>query len=141
MTCSRPRWPLRSHSMVHSEKILLFWNRTNSWCRSHMYISTYFPPLYVVLKIGLSTITYIFNIHLFSNVVIMTLNYVLYPILVQNSKKCSFWRFISSYPASTHSDKQQHHSRILPSYHLVTTKRQEFSRGQTVFVREIVNLI
>ena len=59
-----------------------------------------------------------FNIHLFSNVVIMTLTYVLYPILVQNPEKCSFWRFISIYPASTHRNEQHHHSTILPSYHL-----------------------
>ena len=31
-------------------------NWTNSWCRAHMYILTYFPPSYVVSKIGLSTI-------------------------------------------------------------------------------------
>ena len=55
-----------------------------------MYISTCFFSLYVVSKIGLSTISYNFNTNMFSNVVIMTLNYVLYPILVQNSKQCSF---------------------------------------------------
>ena len=55
-----------------------------------MYISTYFLPLYVVSKIGVSTIIYILNTHLFSNVVIMTLNYFLYPILVQNPETCKF---------------------------------------------------
>ena len=55
-----------------------------------MYISTCFPPLCVVSKIGLSTIRYFLNIHLFLNVVIMTLNYVLYPILVQNLENVNF---------------------------------------------------
>ena len=39
------------------------------------------------------------------------------------------------YPASTHSDKQQHHSTSLLSYHLATTKRQFCIRGQPIVVR------
>ena len=49
-----------------------------------MYFSTCFYPLYVVSKIGLSTLRYVFNTHLFSNSFIITLNYVLCPISVQN---------------------------------------------------------
>ena len=40
---------------------------------------------------------------MFSDVVIMPLNYVLYPILVHNSKPNLFIMFISVYPESTHS--------------------------------------
>ena len=58
------------------------------------------------------------NTHMFSNVVIMTLNYVLYPILVYNSEKCSFWSFIFIYPAPTNRDEQHHQSKIIPPYHL-----------------------
>ena len=86
----------------------------NSLCGAHMYILTHFFPLYVVSKIGLSTIAEFLNAHLFSNVVIMTLNYVLYPILMQISKKYLFWRFISIHPASTHSNEQHRHVTTLP---------------------------
>ena len=55
-----------------------------------MYILICFVSLYVVLKKGLCTITIFLNTQLFSNFVIMLLNYVLYSILVQNSGKCSF---------------------------------------------------
>ena len=55
-----------------------------------MYISTCFFPLYVVSKIGLIYTRYFLIIHLFSNVVIMTLNYVLCPILVQNPENVHF---------------------------------------------------
>ena len=44
-------------SGTYQKQFLLCSNRTTSWCRSHMYISTCFPPLYVVSKIGLITIT------------------------------------------------------------------------------------
>ena len=84
MTWSRPRCPLRYHSLVHSKKIVFFRNRTNSWCRAHMYIWTCFSPLCVLSKIGISTIIYILNTHMFSNIVIMTLNYFMSTILVQN---------------------------------------------------------
>ena len=62
-----PRWavdmvqtnmsPSTSFSGKYWKQFLLCWNRTNSWCRSHMYILTCFTSLYVVLKIGLITIT------------------------------------------------------------------------------------
>ena len=69
-----------------------------------MYISKYFFPLYVVSKICLSTVRLNFKTHLFSNVDIMTLNYILYLILVQNPGKCSFRMIIYIFPASTHND-------------------------------------
>ena len=56
--------PLVSLSVTQQNKFLLCWNRTNSWCRNHMYISICFFPLYVVLKIGLSIITSIL-IHIY----------------------------------------------------------------------------
>ena len=61
---------------TYQKQFLLFWNINNLWCKSHLYILTWISPLYVVSKIGLSTIKYIFNTNLFSNVVIMWLNYV-----------------------------------------------------------------
>ena len=69
---------------------------------------------------------------MFSNVVIMTLNYVLYPILVYNSEKWSFWRFIYISPASKHSDEQKNHLKTLPSYHLYTANIE-----QQVFITSI----
>ena len=38
-----------------AKKILLFWNRTTSWCRAHVYILTWISTLCVVSEIGLST--------------------------------------------------------------------------------------
>ena len=49
-----------------------------------MYVLTCLFSLYVGSKIVLSTIRYFFDTHMFSNVVIMTLNYFLCPIYVQN---------------------------------------------------------
>ena len=138
-----PRCPLRYHYLVHSKKILLCRNRTNSWCRSHMYILTCFAPLYVVLKIVISTIRYFFNARLFSNVVIMTLNYVLCPISVQNPEKCTFWRYIYISPASTHSDEKHNHSTKLPLYnlHKAYIERRWYIRSRTIIVRKIVTLV
>ena len=39
-----------------AKQFLLFRNRTNSWCRAHMYIPNCFYPLYAVSRIGISTI-------------------------------------------------------------------------------------
>ena len=50
-------------------------------------------------------------------------------------------KFISTHPAWTHSNKQQHHLTSLTSYHLATTKRQDCIRGQTIVVRDILILI
>ena len=142
-TWSSPRHPLRSHYLVHNEKILLCRNRTNSWCRAHIYISTCFFPLYVVSKIGLINIRYFSNTHLFPNVVIMTLNYVLCPILVQNPGKCTFWRYMSISPSSTHSNNQRHHLTTLPLHHLHIEKFERWGsiRGRKIVVREIVTMI
>ena len=43
----------------------------------------------------------------------MTLNSVLFPILVHNLEKCTFCRYISIFTASTHS-KNQHHNLRTP---------------------------
>ena len=50
-------------------------------------------------------------------------------------------KFISIYPASTHSDEQHHHLKSLMSYHLATTKNQDCIRGQPIVVRDVVTLI
>ena len=42
-------------------------------------------------------------------------------------------KFISIYPASTHSDEQQHHSTSLTSYHLATSERRDCIRDQLIF--------
>ena len=86
-----------------AKKILLYRNRTNFWCRSHMYFRPVFFPLYVVLKIGLSTIRYFFNTHLFSNIFIMTLNYFLCPISVQNPENVHF-EGINLFPLHQHTE-------------------------------------
>ena len=142
-TWSSPRHPLRSHYLVHNEKILLCRNRTNSWCRAHMYISTCFFPLYVVSKIGLSTIIEFFNTHLFSNVVIISLNYVFCPILVQDPEEWTFCWYISISLVSTHSADQQHHLMTIPLYHPHTAniERQSYTRSPPIVVREIATLI
>ena len=57
MTWSIPRRPSLSHSLVNIENNSHFVViRPIRDVDSQMYISTYFPPLYVVLKIGLITI-------------------------------------------------------------------------------------
>ena len=68
--------PSISLSVTWQKQFLICRNRTNLWCRSHMYFSTCSFPLYIISKIGLSTIRQFFNTYLFSNVLIMTLNYV-----------------------------------------------------------------
>ena len=61
------------------------------------------PSLYVVMKIGLSTIRNVSKTNLFSNVVITTFNYDLCPSLVQKLKYCTFFRCISIFPDSKNS--------------------------------------
>ena len=51
------------------------------------------------------------------------------------------FKFISIYPASTHSDNQQHHLTSLTSYHLLTAKLQDCIRGQPTVLRVILTLI
>ena len=135
-------YPSISFSGTLQKQFLICRNRTNLWWRSHMYFLTCLPPSYVVSKIGLSTIRF-FNSHLFSNVVIMTLNYVLCPILVQNPGKYTLWRYISIFSASTHINEQQHHSTTLLLYHLHTEniERQGSIRGRPIVVRDIITLI
>ena len=64
-------------------------------------------------------------------------------VLVQNPETCTFCRYISIFPASTHSKNQQHHSTTLLLYHLNTAKieRCGFIKGWPIIVREIVILI
>ena len=57
-------------------------------------------------------------------------------VFIQLILKC-----ISINPASTHSDKQQHHLTILLSYHIANTKQQDFIGGHTIVVREIATQI
>ena len=120
-----------------AKKFLLCRNRTNLWCRAHMYFLTYFPPWYVVSEIGLSTIRYFSNTHLFSNIFIMTLNYILCPILVQNSENCTYWRYIYISPASTHINEQHHHSTTLQLYHfqIANIGIRRSIRGRPIVVR------
>ena len=49
--------PLISFYGTQRKQFPIFWNRTSLWCRAHMYILNYFPLLYIVSEIGLSTIT------------------------------------------------------------------------------------
>ena len=81
VTGSSPRRPLRSHYLVHGEKNSYFvrMGPIRDVELSCKYL-TIFPPMCIVSKIGLSTITQICNTHHFSNVVIMILGYFLYPI-------------------------------------------------------------
>ena len=84
----------------------------------------------------------IFNTHLFSNVVIMTLNYVLCPILVHNPENSHFESIYVS-PASTHINEKHHYYMTLPLYHLHTVNieiRGSF-RCWPIVVREILTLI
>ena len=117
-------WPKMSPSVSFSgsqrKQFLLCRKRTNSWCRAHMYFSTHFFPFVRFIEDRYQWYKIIFNTNLFSNVVIMTLNYFLCPISAQNPDKCTFWRYMYISPASTHRDKQQHHSTTLPLYHLHT---------------------
>ena len=78
MTWSSPRFTPISHSLVQSEHNSYF----VGICRAHIYSLTCFLPLYVVLNVDLITTKKFLDTNLFSNVAIMTLNYVLYPILV-----------------------------------------------------------
>ena len=143
-TWSSPRCPLRSHSLLHSknnsysvgigpirdvELTWIFWS--------------FFYPFVRCIEDRYRYYKIIFNTHLFSNVVFMTLNYVLYLILVKNPEKGTFWRYASVFPALTHSYKQQHHSTTLPLYHLyrANIEWQGFNRGQPIVVREIVTLM
>ena len=48
---------------------------------------------------------------------------------------------ISIHPASTHSDKQQHHLTSLTSYHVFSAKRQDCIRGQLIIVRDLLTPI
>ena len=111
---------LISFTGTHQNKFLLDSNRTNSWWIAHMYFLTCFPPWYVVSKKGLSTIRYFFNQHLFSNVFIMTLNYFLYPILVQNPEN-SHLEDIHIFPIHQHTATinrtiQQHYCYITSTH-------------------------
>ena len=136
MTGSSPRCSLWFHSLMHSQKSLLYRNRTNSWYRTHMYFLTCFFPLYVASKIS-------FNTHLFSYVVIMTLNYDVCPIPVQNMESCTFCRNISIFPASAHSGKQHHNLTTLPLYqtHTGNTERRCLIGSWIIVVREIATHI
>ena len=82
-----------------------------------MYFLTCLFCLYVRLKTGLITIIYILDTHLFSNFVILTFDYDLCGVLVENLEFCIFCRYIYVFPASTHSASQQRHLTTLNFHH------------------------
>ena len=123
--------------------LIIWYIVTNSWYIYHMYFSTCFSPFVCCIEDRSQYYKIIFNTHLFSNIITMTLHDVLCPIWVQNLKKCTYWRCISISPASTHSGEQHHHSTTIPLYHLHTAniERQGSIRGRHFVVRETVTLI
>ena len=143
MTWSSPRCPLLSYFLVHSKNnsyFVVIWpiRDVELTCIFEMFF-----PSVGCIEDRSQCYKIFFNTDLFLNVVFMTLNYFLCPILVQNPQKCTFWRYISIYPASTHSNKQHHHLMILPLYHLHTADidRRGYIRGRTILVREIMTMI
>ena len=111
-----------------------------------MYFYKYFPPLYVLSKIDLSTIRF-FNTHLFSNVVIMTLNYFLCPISVHDLNNVHFVG-IYIFPLHQHTVtsnntiRQKHSTKILLyHHHKGNIERRSSIRGWPIVVREIATLI
>ena len=144
MTWSIRRFPLQYHSLVHSKNNSYFLGIGP--IRDIRFTCIFRPicfPLCVVSKIGLSTIRYFFNTHMFSNVVIMTLNYLLCHISVQNLENFTFCRYIYILPASTHSNKQRHYLTTLPLYHLHTSniERRSLIGSFLIVVKEIATLI
>ena len=137
MTWSRPSFPLWYHYLVHSENNSYFVVIVPICDVEHTCI--FWPVFSFVhcIKDRYQYYTMIFITHLFSNVVIMTLNYVLCPILVKNLEKCTFWRYIYISHASTHSDDQQHHLTTLQLYHLHTENIEVCGsiRGRTIVAK------
>ena len=82
--------PSISFSGTQQKQFLLCSNRTNSWCRAHMYFTNCFFPFVRCIGDRSQYYKIIFNTHMFSNVFIMTLNYVLCPISVQNPENVHF---------------------------------------------------
>ena len=78
-----------------------------------MYFSTYFFCLYVRLKIVLSTIRSIINIHLLSKVVIMTFDYDFCCVSVQKLKYCKFFRYVYYYSVKTPSTGYRDYSVVV----------------------------
>ena len=110
-------YPSISFFGTQQKQFLLCRNRTNLQYRAHMYFLTCLFCLYVRLNTGLITIIYILDTHLFSNFVILTFDYDLCGVLVENLEFCIFCRYISVFPASTHSASQQHHSMAINFHH------------------------
>ena len=139
--------PSVSFSCTQWKQFLLCRKRTNSWYGAHMYFLTCFSTLYVVWKIGLSNIRYFFNTHLFSNDVIMTLNYVLCHISVQNLENAHFVGIyiysLHQHTSTINSTIQWNHLTTLPLYHLHTANigRRISIRGWLITVRDIATLI
>ena len=90
MTCSRPRCPLRSYYMVHSEYNYYFLGILPILDVDLTYIFRPVFPFVCFIEDRSQYYKVIFNTYMFSNIVIMTLNYVLCPISVQNSERCTF---------------------------------------------------
>ena len=89
-TGSSPRCPLWYHSLVYSKNNCYF---VRIGPIHDIDLTCTFRPFFPFLQCIKDRYQYymiMFNKHLFSNVVIMALNYILFPILVQNLEKCTF---------------------------------------------------
>ena len=134
--------PLISLYGTEQKQFLLYWNRTNLWYRVQIYFSTCFPLLYIVPKIGFSTIRFFKYTSVFKCCYHET-ELCFVPYFGAESVRLYIWRYISISPASIHSNYQQHHLATLPLYHLYRASIEIWGsiRGRTIVVREIVTLI
>ena len=142
-TGSSPRCPIWFHYLVNSKNNSYFVG-IGPICDIELTCIFWLVFLFVrCIKYRSQYYKIVFNTHLFSDVFIMTLNYVLCPILVQNLEKCTFSGYISILPASTHRYKKHQRSTSLPLYLLHTEKieRRSFIGGWLIVVREIATLI
>ena len=138
----RPRCPLRSHLLVHGKKIYSV--GIGPICDVNItYIFDLSPPFVRCIKDRFQYYDLFWNTHMFSNIVIVTLNYVSWLIFLQILGKCTFWKYIYIPPTSTNINYQQRHLKTLLLYHQQKENIQKWVsiRGQRFFVREITTLI
>ena len=131
-------WAL-NHKLV---LFLLCRNRTNSWCRAHMYFLTCFPPFVRCIGDRSQYYKIFLNTHIFQ--MLLSWHWIIFvPYFGAESIKCTFWRYISISPASTHINGQHNHLATLLLYHLHTEniEMRGYIRGRPIVVREIVTLI
>ena len=132
-----------------SQKSLLYWYYENTDLKivwfflifsSHLKVFIHLPCINTQRKTTtafslLSPLSWVSLIYLYyKNTVLRFMWYCL--VFIQLNFKFTF-----IYPASTHSDEQQHHSATLPSNHIITTKQKDCIRGQSIILREIITLI